>query len=1245
MRQIFGFLGPYKKRMAVGFLIKVVATVAELLIPWAIARMIDYVVPTEKIWYIVLWGFVMLAFTGIALGCNVKANRMASFVARSTTERIRLELFSKISYISMAQQEEITSASLISRATSDTYNVHQFLGMMQRMGVRQPIMFIGALTITFFMDVKLTLVMLAVLPFMALFVYLFSHYGVPMFIRVHQALDDFVRIVREDITGIRVIKALSKTDAERKRFEKINMDVVTKDQRANTVMGGMHPVVNVILNIGMVLVIYVGAKRVDAGLAKPGTILAFMTYVSTILNAVLFVSRLFQMYSRASASGKRIAEVLNLPDDLVTEPLPEDEKEKEAFLKEEEERKQEGRIIFDHVDFAYGKGENALKDIDFRLKKGETLGIIGATGSGKSTIVNLMMRYFDVNKGAVYIDGRNVKNYTDAELKAKFGVVFQNDIIFHESIRDNIRFGRDIDDREIEKAARAAQGEFIFDYGFDYELAIRGANISGGQKQRVFIARALAGNPEILILDDSSSALDYATDARLRAAIRESYSDTTMIVVAQRISSIMNADRIIVMDEGEMIGCGTHEELLENCEVYREIHDSQMGEGSSDGQDEKEEETADQAPVLSEEQKRVLVEEAKKHPVFRDVETYEDIIARVEENQRSFEKKNMYRECLDTVSKQLTKEKKATKNINKKHTLRRLFRYIWKQRFLMLAAVVVTILANVIGLITPKLSGSAIDALEGGAGTVNFETVIYYCKWMMITVVASCALSYGLNLIMIQITKRIVSGMRREMFDRLLNFRVGFFDTHSPGDIISRITYDIDTVNTSLSSDVVAIFSSLVTVIGSFVMMITISPILVLVFLLTVPVTVFYTRWLAGITRPLFRARSGKLGELNGFIEEMIGGQKSLKAYHQQITTINKFQAQNEEAVDAYYRADYMAAFNGPSVNCITNVSLALVTVFGAILYMFRRISLGNISSFILYSRRFSGPINEAANIMSELQSALAASERVFRMLDEPEEQPSVENEQILTDVKGEVELSHVAFGYTKEKEIIYDLSMKAAPGKVIAIVGPTGAGKTTIINLLMRFYDIDKGEIFVDGTETRQYTRDSLRKAFAMVLQETWLFHGTVYENVAYGNENATLEDVIRVCDAAHIHKYIMRLPDQYNTVLSDDGTNISKGQKQLLTIARAMLLNAHMLILDEATSNVDTRTELRIQRAMVKLMQGKTCFIIAHRLSTIRNADCILVVKDGDVVEQGTHDELMAADGFYKKLYEAQWSKGEAI
>ncbi len=566
MKQIFQFLRPYVGRMTVGLAIKVTATIVELLIPWALSVMIDDVIPQNQVGLIFGWGGVMILFAVAALAGNIIANRMASLVARNTTERIRLQLYSKISFLSSRQQEAFTMPSLISRATSDTYNIHQMLGQMQRLGVRQPIMLVGGLLVTLTMDAQLTLIMLIMIPFMAVLVYLFSSRGVPMYGKVQETQDRFVRLVREDTTGIRVIKALSKTDTERKKFSKISKELVDRDWKAGMVMGAMNPIMGFLLNLGMVLVIYCGALRVNSGLTKPGVIMAFMSYVTVILNSILFLSRMFVTFSKASASAKRITEVLNQPEELCVE-----EKLRRDFS---------AHIVFDQVSFGYEGGEHSLKNISFEVGYGKTLGIIGATGSGKSTIINLLMRYYDPQEGAVFINGLDVRAYTGKELKTMFGVAFQNDVIFHDTIRENISFGRNISDEEIWRAVKAAQAEdFVREKGLDFMLAIRGMNLSGGQKQRLLVARALAGSPQILVLDDSSSALDYATDARLRRAIHDHYSDVTTIIVAQRISSVMNADRILVLEDGEIIGDGTHEHLMETCEVYREISDSQMGGG------------------------------------------------------------------------------------------------------------------------------------------------------------------------------------------------------------------------------------------------------------------------------------------------------------------------------------------------------------------------------------------------------------------------------------------------------------------------------------------------------------------------------------------------------------------------------------------------------------------------------------------------------------------------------------------
>ena len=582
----------------------------------------------------------------------------------------------------------------------------------------------------------------------------------------------------------------------------------------------------------------------------------------------------------------------------------------------------------------------------------------------------------------------------------------------------------------------------------------------------------------------------------------------------------------------------------------------------------------------------------------------------------------------------------------------RLLKYFLAYKWTVLLAVILMVASNLLALNGPRLSGFAINAAAeidfGGGGAVPSE-VFVYCAEMVACYALSALLSYLLSYVMIRLSQKIVYTMRRQVFEHLLELPVGYFDRNQTGEIVSHLSYDIDTINASLSNDLLQMGASAITVIGSLIMMIEYSPLLVSVFVVTVPISIVFTKYKSQRVRPLFRKRSIKLGELNGYAEEMLSGQKTIKAYGRESVITGRFDDHNNDAVEAYYRADYQGSLIGPSVNLINNLSLALISMFGAMLFMAGDINIGMLhiaaltpgalSSFIQYSRRFSGPINEAANIISELQSACSAAERVFRVIDEKPETQDIPGAAVLSDVRGDVEMHGVRFGYDPERTVIHGLSLHAEPGGMVAIVGPTGAGKTTIINLLMRFYDPQDGTIKVDGNEIRQVTRDSLRLSYTMVLQDTWLFNGSVYENSAYGREGATLEEVKEAARAARIDRYIESLPQGYDTVISDDGVNISKGQKQLITIARAMLSDSSMLILDEATSNVDSRTEQQIQEAMYRLMQGRTCFVIAHRLSTVQNADVILVMRDGGIVEQGTHDELLASGGFYASLYNSQF------
>lgn len=579
MKTILYYLKPYRFRMLRGFLVKILGTFADLGLPWVLAYILDDVVPLRRISLVLWWGVVMFFLAVAARLLNIRANRMASKVARDTIEEVRHDLFHKIMYLSGNQTDRIGIPSLISRLTADSYNVHSMIGRVQRIGVRAPIILMGGILITFTLEPVLTLVLIATLPLLSVLVYRVSKKGIPLYTKVSQSVDGVVRIMRENINGIRVVKALSKTDYEYGRFKEQNGELAEHEFKAGITMALSGPMMNLILNLGLTAIVVVGAYRVNAGASMPGRIVAFLSYFTMILHAMMAITRVFVDISKAAASANRIGLVLSEGDELLVCAKGADK------LGGEDAAEIPPRIEFLNVSFGYhaasgGEDKLCLKNLNFRIMPGESLGILGATGSGKSTVINLLMRFYDVNSGSVRVDGRDVREYTPRKLREKFAVVFQNDTVFHDSIMENICFGREIGEEEVMAAAKdACAYDFIMEKedGFLSEAAIGGANLSGGQKQRLLITRALAGKPEILVLDDSSSALDYKTDAKLRRAIRKHYAGTNIVMVAQRVSSLMGLDHILVLEDGEAIGYGRHEELLKDCEVYREIYEVQMG--------------------------------------------------------------------------------------------------------------------------------------------------------------------------------------------------------------------------------------------------------------------------------------------------------------------------------------------------------------------------------------------------------------------------------------------------------------------------------------------------------------------------------------------------------------------------------------------------------------------------------------------------------------------------------------------
>ncbi len=583
-----------------------------------------------------------------------------------------------------------------------------------------------------------------------------------------------------------------------------------------------------------------------------------------------------------------------------------------------------------------------------------------------------------------------------------------------------------------------------------------------------------------------------------------------------------------------------------------------------------------------------------------------------------------------------------------KGTMRTLIRYIKDYKISFILVMFFAMGSTVFSIIGPKILGNAttelfqgiVSKLQGGAG-INFEEIGKILIFLLGLYGISALFSYFQGFIITGVTQKITYRLRKEISEKIHKLPFNYFDTKNHGEVLSIITNDVDTLSQSLSQAATQVVTSVVTLVGILIMMLTIDWLMTVITLAILPVSMLLVSAVVKKSQPHYKKQQEYLGHVNGQIEEVFGAQNIVRAFNAEEKTIEDFKNNNEVLYNSAWKSQFLSGLMKPVMDFISNISYVLVAIIGGYLAVQGRITVGNIQSFIQYSRQFNQPINTLAQVSNMLQSTAAAAERIFEFLGEQEENQTVPNAVSIENLKGNVSFQNVKFGYNPEKIIIKNFSAQVSEGQKIAIVGPTGAGKTTLVKLLMRFYDVNDGAILVDGNDIRNFNRNELREMFGMVLQDTWLFNGSIMENIRYGRENATDEEVIQAAKAANAHRFIRTLPDGYDMELNEEASNVSQGQKQLLTIARAILADPKILILDEATSSVDTRTEEQIQKAMDNLMRGRTSFVIAHRLSTIRDADLILAMRDGDIVEQGTHDELLAKNGFYAEIYNSQFER----
>ena len=1083
MKYLKPFLKKYLKETILAPLFKMLEATFDLLVPLVVAKIINDGVGQQDAGLI--WRncglLVLMALVGLL--CSFTAQYFAARAATGTATGLRKMLFSHIQGLGYTEMDVIGESTLITRMTSDINQVQNGVNMFLRLFLRSPFIVLGAMVMAFTIDADIALIFAVAIPVLSVIVFGVMKWTHPLYKRIQGRLDQVTGAARESFSGVRVIRAFGKEERELKRFEDANEQLVQLQLPVGRISALMNPLTFVVVNLCIILILWIGGRQVDGGLLLSGDVIALVNLMSQILVELVKLANLIVTLSKAVASAQRVAQILDtktamqFPEKGVSQP--------------------EGReaVRFMDVSLSYaGAGDASLSHISFTALKGQTIGVIGGTGSGKSTLVQLIPRFYDATEGQVRLLGHPIGEWEKEALRQRVGIVPQKARLFRGTIRSNLLWGNEqASEEELWQALSMAQAaDFVKEkpLSLDDPVEQGGRNLSGGQRQRLTIARALVKMPEILILDDSSSALDYATDAALRKALARVL--------------------MLIRPYGKYVGWSLLCAFVQVCAA----------------------------------------------------------------------------------------------------------------------------------LLIPVLCGNAIDYMID-AGRVDFGAIFRYLLLIGAICTASAVAQWVLSACNNRITFLVSRDLRNGAMEKIQRLPLSYLDAHPAGDLVSRLIADVDTFGDGLLMGFTQLFTGVLTIAGTLGIMIALHAGIALIVVVLTPLSLFVASFIARSTFRYFQEQTKVRGEQTALINELIEGQRVVQAFSHEDESQRDFDAVNDRLRGVSLKAVFFSSLTNPSTRLVNNIVYAAVGLVSALLAADGKVSVGDVSVFLSYASQYAKPFNEISGVVTELQNALACAGRIFELMDEAEEPSDAAGLTPFCD--GRVQLEHVSFRYVEERPLIEDFSLDVQSGQRIAIVGPTGCGKTTLINLLMRFYDVKAGCIRVSDTDIRQMKRHALRGSFGMVLQDTWLKKGTIRENIAYGREDAGEEEIIAAAKAAHAHSFIRRLPKGYDTEITENGENLSQGQRQLLCIARVMLCLPPMLILDEATSSIDTRTEIRIQAAFHAMMQGRTSFIVAHRLSTIRQADVILVMKNGNIVEKGSHDSLMQQQGFYAHLYNSQYQGAE--
>jgi len=1185
----------YWPRAAIAYFCLLVGAGSALAIPRLTGQAIDLALGSGQTDTLIL---IALGIAGAGLLRSVLSywqTYLSEFLSQRVAYDLRNQLYNRLQSLSYSFHDRSQTGQLMSRATADVEGIRMFVGFALLRGIYFILMMVAIAVLLFILDWRLALISLSVVPFISYRIIVINKKLRLIWMNIQQGLGVLETIVQENLAGVRVVRAFAREQYENQKFHRQAKYIYEQEIEANNLLASNSPLISFAQLLAMAGILWYGGYQVVGGTLTTGQLAQFLLYLVMFSGPVRMLGWLVTLFSRSTASGQRIFEIIDQVSPVSEKPG--------AF----DITDIEGQVAFEDVSFSYDSHGTTLKDVDFIAKPGQIIALVGASGSGKSTIANLIPRFYDITSGRITIDGIDIRDVTLASLRRHVGIVHQDTFLFSATIRENISYGKpDASLDAIKAAAKTARlHDFIMSLpdGYDTWVGERGITLSGGQKQRLAIARTLLLNPRILIMDDSTSSVDMETEYLIQQALAELPAGRTTFIIAHRLRSVQMADLILVMKDGQIVEQGTHQELLTQNGLYQQLYNIQFQyEDVASGFI---------APILDTE------------PITADFADGKSPLPHLTEVK--------HRSTLSHSDEIVFGKPYDSKVVS------RIARYFAPHKIALPLTIFATLLYTFTLVANPYLVSIAEDRyiITGNLAGLNMIVLLFLGN-----AVLNWASFYTQIRAEARLGQSILLKLRSQLFGHLQNLSVRFFDHNEAGRIMSRVHSDVGELGDFLDSGAFWVAGEVVSLIAIVFTLLAMDFKLALLTFSVIPALFVFLFFWQSKARQYFINVRHAIAEVNGALQENISGIRVIQSLSREELNSQHFDQVNLAHFQANMKSVLLSASMMPAVEMLVSIATTLIIIFGGIRVMDGTLMVGALIAFLLYIQTFFDPIRALATEYTQLQRAMASGARVFELLDvKPEIAESPESIGV-SRLKGDIRFEGVSFNYDPGIEVLHDIDLHIAPGKTGALVGPTGAGKSTMVSLIARFYDVTAGRILVDGNDLRNIKPVTYRQQLGIVLQDPFLFSATVRDNIRYGNLEATEDEIMTAAKTVGAHDFITRLENGYDTELQERGQNLSMGQRQLISFARALLANPVILLLDEATANIDSYSERVLQEGLGQLRKGRTTVVIAHRLSTIRDADHIVVLDKGSIVEEGRHEEMLARGGTYARLYQMAYA-----